>query len=102
FNATPDEVPVLAIRGNVEDTGNADLATRVLVPIENTIPEPARYTLYHQGKGQMLDHMLVPTPPAPGRPTPRPPQSSYLTRGGPVPPFCVGHGYVRYVCYLLY
>lgn len=59
FNATPDEVPVLAIRGNVEDTGNADLATRVLVPIENTIPEPARYTLYHQGKGQMLDHMLI-------------------------------------------
>jgi endonuclease/exonuclease/phosphatase family metal-dependent hydrolase len=59
FNATPDEVPVLAIRGNVEDTGNADLATRVLVPIENTVPEPARYTLYHQGKGQMLDHMLV-------------------------------------------
>lgn len=59
FNATPDEVPVLAIRGNVEDTGNADLATRVLVPIENTVPEPARYTLYHQGKGQMLDHVLV-------------------------------------------
>ena len=52
-------MPVLAIRGNVEDTGNADLAARVLVPIENTIPEPARYTLYHQGKGQMLDHMLV-------------------------------------------
>jgi len=59
FNSTPDEVPVLAIRGNVEDTGNAELATRVLVPIENTIPEPARYTLYHQGKGQMLDHMLI-------------------------------------------
>jgi hypothetical protein len=43
----------------VEDTGSADLAARVLVPIENTIPEPARYTLYHQGKGQMLDHMLI-------------------------------------------
>lgn len=59
FNATPDEVPVLAICGNVEDTGNPDLAARVLVPIEHTIPEPARYTLYHQGKGQMLDHMLI-------------------------------------------
>jgi exonuclease III len=59
FNAAPDEVPVLAIRGNVEDTGNGDLATRVLVPIENTIPEPARYTLFHQGRGDMLDHMLV-------------------------------------------
>jgi endonuclease/exonuclease/phosphatase family metal-dependent hydrolase len=59
FNATPDEVPVMAIRGTVEDTGNGELAARVLVPIENTIPEPARYTLFHQGKGQMLDHMLI-------------------------------------------
>ena len=59
FNAAPDEVPVLAIRGDVEDTGNGDLARRVLVPIEHTVPEPARYTLFHQGKGQMLDHMLV-------------------------------------------
>jgi len=59
FNATPDEVPVLAIRGTVEDTGNGDLAGRVLVPIENTIPEPARYSLFHQGHPQLLDHMLV-------------------------------------------
>jgi endonuclease/exonuclease/phosphatase family metal-dependent hydrolase len=59
FNATPEEIPVLAIRGNVEDTGNAALAGRVLVPIEHTIPEPSRYTLFHQGKGQMLDHMLI-------------------------------------------
>jgi predicted extracellular nuclease len=50
---------VLAIRGDVEDTGNGDLAGRVLVPIEHTIPEPARYTLFHQGRGQMLDHLLV-------------------------------------------
>jgi endonuclease/exonuclease/phosphatase family metal-dependent hydrolase len=59
FNATPDEVSVLAIRGAVEDTGNAELTRRVLVPIEHTIPEPARYTLFHQGRGQMLDHMLI-------------------------------------------
>ncbi|WP_235458107.1 endonuclease/exonuclease/phosphatase family protein [Streptomyces olivochromogenes] len=57
FNAEPEEVPVLAICGNVEDTGNGDLATRVLVPIEHTIPNEARYTLFHHG--QMLDHMLV-------------------------------------------
>ncbi|MFC4116681.1 endonuclease/exonuclease/phosphatase family protein [Nonomuraea zeae] len=59
FNATPDEVPVLVIRGNVEDTGNGELSGRVLVPIEQTIPAPARYTLFHQGQGSMLDHMLV-------------------------------------------
>jgi predicted extracellular nuclease len=59
FNAAPDEVPVMAIRGDVENTGNADLVGRVLVPIEPTIPAPARYTLYHQGRGEMLDHMLI-------------------------------------------
>jgi len=59
FNADPDEVPVQAIRGDVENTGNAELAGRVLVPIENTVPASSRYTLFHQGHGQMLDHMLV-------------------------------------------
>ena len=59
FNAAPDEVPVMCIRGDVENTGNADLTGRVLVPIEHTIPAPARYTLYHQGRGEMLNHMLI-------------------------------------------
>ncbi len=59
FNATPEEVPVLAIRGSVEDTGNGELAGRVMVPIENTVPASSRYTLIHQGRGDMLDHMLV-------------------------------------------
>ncbi len=59
FNAAPDEVPVTAIRGEVENTGNADLVGRVLVPIEHTIPAAARYTFYHQGHGEMLDHLLV-------------------------------------------
>ncbi|MFD8263731.1 hypothetical protein ACFV19_33695 [Streptomyces griseoluteus] len=54
FNAEPEEVPVLAICGNVEDTGNGGLAARVLVPIEHTIPHEARYTLFHHGRGQML------------------------------------------------
>ncbi|MFD0363619.1 endonuclease/exonuclease/phosphatase family protein [Nocardia sp. GCM10030253] len=59
FNATADEVPLVAIRGDVEETGNGALAGRVLVPVENTIPEPARYSLFHHGRGQMLDHILV-------------------------------------------
>lgn len=59
FNAEPNEVPVLAIRGDVESTGNGDLARRVLVPIEQTIPEPSRFTLLFQGRGEMIDHMLV-------------------------------------------
>ncbi|MBN2476368.1 MAG: endonuclease/exonuclease/phosphatase family protein [Pirellulales bacterium] len=59
FNADLDAVPVKAIRGDVEETANGALATRVLVPCEHTIPEPSRFSLYHHGKGQMLDHLLV-------------------------------------------
>ena len=36
-----------------------DLAMRVMVPTERNIPEPARYSLLHNGKGKMLDHILV-------------------------------------------
>ena len=41
FNADTDDVPVQAIRGDVEDTANAGLALRVMVSCERTIPEPA-------------------------------------------------------------
>lgn len=59
FNADSDEVPVEAIRGDVENTGNSKLANRVLIPCERTIPEPSRFSLYHHGEGKMLDHLLV-------------------------------------------
>lgn len=59
FNSDLDEVPVQAIRGDVENTGNEALAKRVLVPCENTIPEPSRYSLFHMGRGNMIDHLLV-------------------------------------------
>jgi endonuclease/exonuclease/phosphatase family metal-dependent hydrolase len=59
FNADHDSVPVNAIRGAVEDTGNPDLTPRVLVPCELSIPESSRYSLLHLGQGQMLDHVLV-------------------------------------------
>jgi endonuclease/exonuclease/phosphatase family metal-dependent hydrolase len=29
------------------------------MPVENTVPEPARYTSFHHGVGSMLDHMLI-------------------------------------------
>jgi len=59
FNAEADEVPLEAIRGDVENTGNPKLAKRVLVPCERTVPESARFSLIHQGRGTMLDHLLV-------------------------------------------
>ncbi|QBY02447.1 endonuclease [Rhodophyticola sp. CCM32] len=59
FNAKSDEVPVVALRGRVEETGNGALAERVMVPLEDNVPESARFTLYHHGQGEMIDHILV-------------------------------------------
>jgi predicted extracellular nuclease len=59
FNAESDEVATTAIRGPVEETGNPELTSRVLVPCENTIPESSRYSLFHLGRGLMLDHIFV-------------------------------------------
>lgn len=59
FNADTDDVPVQAIRGDVENTGNPKLAKRVMVPCERTIPEPSRFSLLHQGKPEMIDHILI-------------------------------------------
>ncbi|MGR3272344.1 endonuclease [Thalassococcus profundi] len=59
FNAEPDEVPALAIRGQTEDTGNPALNDRVMHPVALSIAESRRFTLYHHGRGNLLDHMLV-------------------------------------------
>jgi len=34
----------------------------ILVPCENTIPESSRYSLFHLGRGLMLDHIFVSRP----------------------------------------
>jgi endonuclease/exonuclease/phosphatase family metal-dependent hydrolase len=59
FNEELDEVCIEAIRGDVENTGNIDLAMRVMVPTERNIPEPGRYSFLHNGKPKMLDHILA-------------------------------------------
>jgi predicted extracellular nuclease len=59
FNADFDTVPVRAIRGPIEETGNPELCARVMVPCELTIPEPSRFSLLHLGSREMLDHILV-------------------------------------------
>lgn len=59
FNADADEVPMKAICGHVEETGNPVHARRIMIPCERNIPESARFSLYHLGVGQMLDHILA-------------------------------------------
>jgi endonuclease/exonuclease/phosphatase family metal-dependent hydrolase len=62
FNAEPDEVPVMTIRGRTEDTGNSALNGRVMYPVALSIAESRRFTLFHHGRGNLLDHMLVSRP----------------------------------------
>ncbi len=59
FNADCEDVPVKAISGYVEDTGNENLIKRVLYPCESGIPDSRKYSLFHHGKGEMIDHLLV-------------------------------------------
>ena len=59
FNAEPGEVPVEAIAGRVENTGNPDLRSSVLIPCSRAIPATLRFSHLHQGHGNLLDHMLI-------------------------------------------
>ena len=62
FNADAEEVSFKAICGPVEETGNPAHAARVMVPCENNVPDSARYSLIHLGKGYMLDHVVASRP----------------------------------------
>jgi endonuclease/exonuclease/phosphatase family metal-dependent hydrolase len=62
FNADLEDVPLAAIRGDVEDTGNGALAGRVMLPCERTVPASTRFSLYHQGRPSMIDHILLSRP----------------------------------------
>jgi len=59
LNAESDDVPVVALRAEVESHENPALNGRTLYPCEDSVPEDARFTLYHRGKRNMLDHLLV-------------------------------------------
>ena len=59
YNSDNDDVPLRAICGHAEDTGNPDHGPRVLVPCENNIPASLRFSLLHLGKGEMFDHILA-------------------------------------------
>ncbi len=59
FNAEPGQVPVEAILGRVENTGNAELRPRVMVPCSQALSASRRFTHIHHGAGNLLDHVLV-------------------------------------------
>ena len=59
LNAEAAEVPMMALRGEVADTQNPDLQKYTLYPLEDSVPADKRFTLYHHGKKNMLDHLMV-------------------------------------------
>jgi endonuclease/exonuclease/phosphatase family metal-dependent hydrolase len=58
FNAEETHTPVEILRGDEDNTGNGALAARVMVPVEHSLPADRRFTVIHQGRHQMLDHIL--------------------------------------------
>jgi len=59
FNAEEREVPARIIAAELEDTANGQLAARVMVPLEHSLPDSRRYTVVHHGRKIMLDHMFA-------------------------------------------
>jgi endonuclease/exonuclease/phosphatase family metal-dependent hydrolase len=59
FNAESHEVPVRLIAGNVDDTGNSTLDSRVLHCLDDQAAPAARYSVIHGGRRVLLDHLLV-------------------------------------------
>lgn len=59
MNSDLDEAALRILRSPVEETGNGDLHPRVLIACETSVPEQARFSLYHHGKGYMYDHILA-------------------------------------------
>ena len=62
--APPEELSALReelqqLRGRVEDHGDPDLNHMEMFPCEDSVPEDKRFTLYHHGRRNMLDHLLV-------------------------------------------
>lgn len=62
FNAEEHHTPIEILRGEEDNTGNGALAARVMVPVEHSLPESSRFTVIHQGRHQMLDHIMVSRP----------------------------------------
>lgn len=59
FNSEEHHTPVEILRGSEDNTANGALASRVMIPVEHSLAADRRFTVIHQGRRQMLDHVLV-------------------------------------------
>lgn len=58
FNAEAFESPLRILIGAEQDTGNGTLAEKSLILLDRNIPLDRRFSVIHQGRPQMLDHIL--------------------------------------------
>jgi endonuclease/exonuclease/phosphatase family metal-dependent hydrolase len=59
FNAEEHHTPVEVILGREDNTGSGDLAGGVMTAAERSAPTDRRFSIIHQGRAQMLDHVLL-------------------------------------------
>jgi endonuclease/exonuclease/phosphatase family metal-dependent hydrolase len=59
LNADANEMPVRLLCAAAEDTGNALLARRSLVPVVQVVPAARRFSVRHAGRPVLLDHILT-------------------------------------------
>ncbi|MEW5740662.1 MAG: endonuclease/exonuclease/phosphatase family protein [Myxococcota bacterium] len=59
FNAELSEMPLRLLRAEVDDTGNPALSSHSLTALEATVPDERRFTVVHEGRRQVLDHLLA-------------------------------------------
>ncbi len=59
FNAEDYETPMRIVAGAEQDTGNGALAAHAMIILDRAIEDGRRYSVIHQGRPQMLDHILV-------------------------------------------
>ena len=59
YNAEESHTPVELVRGEEEKTGSGALAMQVMIPAEHAVADSERFTVLHQGRRLMLDHILV-------------------------------------------
>jgi endonuclease/exonuclease/phosphatase family metal-dependent hydrolase len=59
FNSDDHSSPMRIITGVEQDTGNGDLADAALIVLDRAICADRRFSVIHQGRPQMLDHILA-------------------------------------------